>query len=282
MSENEQKKPSKPDLSLVQVTVCDEPIDAGFDGCAVWVSVRRVCDVLAIDYAGQWRKLRGKLWATVAMKSTVAEDGKTRQVFCISHKSLPMWLATIEPTRSTAPDLAKKLARFQVEAAQVLAAHFFGTPAAGLSPELLELLRAVPGLLRQVRELTEARSPASLANDPPIGSGAAQVHITGRIYEIADLLAESIGCTKKKAVNSIRTSLEMALRNEIEFCFATNRNWEVLPTSHLQEVKAALDRMLGVARHVAKMSASDGFRQLKFPYPEVKGTRKRPDSDKPS
>jgi hypothetical protein len=269
MKQDQQRRPIKSSISMVKVAVCDEPIDAGFDGEAIWVSVRRVCEVLGLDEEPQRKKLRRKPWAVTSLKEATGPDGKKYRAFCISHKFLPMWLATIEPTRATSPSVERKLARFQIEAAQVLAAHFYGTPESGLTPELLALLRTVPELLREVRELREGRSPASVIDDPPIGKGAAQHRIMAPLHEIADLIAEATGCTDRKAINSLRTSEELALRNEIEFCFATDKNWDILPTSHLPEVEAAISRRLGVARLIAKIAAVHGFRQLRFDFGQV-------------
>src|SRR5690606_41519734 len=67
------------------------------DGTA-WVVVRPVCDALGIDYSTQVAKLKTKAWATVGLIPMVANDGKNRELFCLDLDSLPMWLATIEPS----------------------------------------------------------------------------------------------------------------------------------------------------------------------------------------
>lgn len=93
----------------------------------VHVVVKRVCEALGVDQAGQLRKLKSSPWATVDMMSTVAEDGKLRETACVDLDTLPMWLATINPRKVT-EDTRKLLEAYQREAAAVLRDHFFGRP----------------------------------------------------------------------------------------------------------------------------------------------------------
>src|SRR5690606_671035 len=91
----------------------------------VWVSLRRCCESLGLSIEGQLKKLKGKAWATMNEKFTVAEDGKQRSVACIDLGTLPGWLFSIDP-RKVKEDVREKLALYQKEAALVLAEHFFG------------------------------------------------------------------------------------------------------------------------------------------------------------
>lgn len=100
-------------------------IQAIRQGNEVWVVVRRVCDALGIAEQRQATKLREKHWATTTLMVAVAEDGKNRELFCVSLDSLPMWLATIEASRVN-PESRPKLIAYQRECARVLRDHFFG------------------------------------------------------------------------------------------------------------------------------------------------------------
>jgi hypothetical protein len=95
------------------------------DRGGVFVSVRRVCDALGLAVQPQLAKLWAKPWATVTFIVTVAEDGKNRETAMLDLDALPMWLATIEPSR-VAPEAREKLVLYQREAARVLRDHFFG------------------------------------------------------------------------------------------------------------------------------------------------------------
>jgi hypothetical protein len=62
----------------------------------IWVPIRPICEYLGIAADSQRRKLLEKGWATTTIIVAVAEDGKNRELFCLSLDSLPTWLATIE------------------------------------------------------------------------------------------------------------------------------------------------------------------------------------------
>lgn len=117
------------------------------EGKTVWVNVRQVCANLGIDYSTQVARLKGQPWATVGRRPMVATDGKARQIVCISHRCLPMWLATIDAWR-VKKDIQEKLVLYQVECADALATHFFGEEKPGVSPEQFAL---VIGEIRAMR-----------------------------------------------------------------------------------------------------------------------------------
>jgi hypothetical protein len=136
------------------VAVGDDTLEAiqQPDG-SVWVSVRRVCEVLGISYPRQHQKLTERPWATVALKATVGADGREREMFAVHLDCLHLWLATIERVR---PEAQEKLARFQCEARDVLAAHFIGgrKPAAPPVGDPLEVaLQAALEIRREQRAL---------------------------------------------------------------------------------------------------------------------------------
>lgn len=111
--------------ALVEVPFHGDKLQAVQATGSVWVVVRRVCEALGIDESGQRQKLKEKAWATTELISAVAEDGKVREAFAIHLDSLPMWLATIEPSR-VRPEVRAKLIAYQRECARVLRDHFFG------------------------------------------------------------------------------------------------------------------------------------------------------------
>lgn len=110
-------------LTPVSVPGTDRPIMAGqFDGKPE-VALRHACDAIGIDYSKQLRKLKDKAWATVALRSTVADDGRVRDMAMIDRRTFTMWLATIDTSRVN--DTARPvLEAFQAEAADALDAYF--------------------------------------------------------------------------------------------------------------------------------------------------------------
>lgn len=103
----------------------EDELQAVEDNGKVWVSIKRVCEILKIDYSGQLVKLKEKPWSTMESISIVAEDGRMRTLSCLDLESMPIWLATID-SRKVSRDSRPKLEIFQRECAKVLRDHFFG------------------------------------------------------------------------------------------------------------------------------------------------------------
>lgn len=93
------------------------------DGDKTWVSLRHMCDLLEVSYPAQMRKLEGRSWATVALKATVAGDGRTREMVMVDSETVPMWLATLDENR-VAPEARPKLIAYQREARHALDSYF--------------------------------------------------------------------------------------------------------------------------------------------------------------
>ena len=110
-------------------TFHDTTLDVARDNGDLWVSIRRVCEALGIDPSAQRKKLRSRPWAVEAFITSTGPDGKTYQNAMLHLDALPMWLATIEPSR-VSPEARPRLERFQLECAKALRDHFFGAPAA--------------------------------------------------------------------------------------------------------------------------------------------------------
>jgi len=112
--------------SRVKVPFYGDTIEAiKTEDSKVFVSLKRVCLSLGVDVNSQRQKLANCAWATTAIITAVAEDGKSRQLTMIDLESLPMWLVTINPGK-VAPEIREKLVRYQKEAKAVLSAWFLG------------------------------------------------------------------------------------------------------------------------------------------------------------
>jgi hypothetical protein len=159
--------------SIVSVPFHDDVLDAvQADDGKIFVSIRRVCESLVIDTQGQLAKLKSRSWATIEMISTVAEDGKRRELAMIDHESLPIWMTHINPLK-VAPSVREKIDRFQREAKAVLAAWFLGTSAdrpdiaaelKGLREKLAENERAMARVENRLGWVTEFRDQYRLRN----------------------------------------------------------------------------------------------------------------------
>jgi len=121
-------------MNIERVPFHGDTIQAVRDERGVWVPLRPVCDNVTIDGRAQQQRLQRQPWATACMIHAVGDDGRKREMFCVHLESLPMWLATIEPSRVKAA-VRPKLVRYQCEARDVLARHFLtAQPKAEPSP----------------------------------------------------------------------------------------------------------------------------------------------------
>ena len=129
---------------LVPFDFHGDRLEVARDGDVVRVGVRSVCDALDIDTRAQLRKLRGKAWACVVIMTTQV-GGQGRELATVPLDALPMWLATIEPSK-VAKAVRAKLASFQTECARVLADHFLGRRGApSVDAVRLDTLHALTG-----------------------------------------------------------------------------------------------------------------------------------------
>ena len=87
------------------------------------VALRPACEQLGIDADTQARKLHSKHWATTALKTVVAADGKARDMLMVTRDTFTMWLATIEPSRVNAA-ARERVIVFQKEAVAALDSYF--------------------------------------------------------------------------------------------------------------------------------------------------------------
>lgn len=139
-------------VSLVSVPFRDGFILATLVEGVVWVPLAPMCDALGLRTHGQLARLRSKPWATTQTICGVAADGRTREMVFLDLRSLPMWLATIEPSRVRIEARAALVA-YQVEAADVLYRHFLAPPPSAPVVPVDDLAERVRRLEGQVAEL---------------------------------------------------------------------------------------------------------------------------------
>ncbi|RIR09406.1 phage antirepressor N-terminal domain-containing protein [Mycobacteroides abscessus] len=94
------------------------------EGARKWVAIRPICDRLGIDPDGQRRKLDQAEWAVTELKSATGADGKSYQMVMLDADHLPMWLATIQPSR-VSETARSVLVAYQREAAKALRDYFY-------------------------------------------------------------------------------------------------------------------------------------------------------------
>lgn len=166
---------------VVEVDFYDGTIHAIMDEDGnIWMSVRRACEHIGIDYSGQHQRLKDKErspWATVGMIPIVAEDGKIREQFMLHIDSVPAWFFKIELSRIANPKSKEVLTKYQLEAANVLRNYFLGNRMQQFGryeiPSYPDTLRAYADLLEKNNLLvierdgaiSEAKHQSYLANN---------------------------------------------------------------------------------------------------------------------
>lgn len=227
---------------IVRVPFQGDTLEALQDEGGVWVAVRRVADVLGLDADTQAKKLRGKAWATTALKTVVAEDGKIRQAFCIHLDSVAMWLATIETSR-VAESLRPKLERYQIECARVLRDHFLGRR--GVANDEATYADRPPPL-----------PPPAEGGNGVIGKRRAGAFILGPLREIARLAVQDEGVetdpklARKQMARCLREAHD-ELRVRISYHMGSAQRWELVTEGTLGEATRHLWNMH--ARTIAKL-----------------------------
>lgn len=103
----------------------DEIYCVRMDTGSIWVSVRRICEVIGLDHKAQRERLQQTAWVIGGFVSLRANNGLCYDTYCIDVECLPMWLATINAHR-VSPWVKEKLERYQRECARVLWNYFFG------------------------------------------------------------------------------------------------------------------------------------------------------------
>ena len=128
-------------IELVRVPFDGGHIDAVQDERGIWAGIRRMCEDIGVDYAGQFTKLKASHWATVEMISTVDASGRNYDMSMLRADCIAKWLSEINPNK-VAPRIKSKLEAYQVKARDVLAAHFTPVAAEAAGIDTVKILKA--------------------------------------------------------------------------------------------------------------------------------------------
>ena len=240
---------------LIEIPFYGDRLQACRDGESVSVVIKRVCEALGLDASSQLKKLKEKSWAVVVMSTATAADGKSYEVACLNLDALPMWLATIEPSR-VSESVRAKLAAYQTECARVLRDHFFGR-VKSVEPLTESFVRAT--IEELVAPLVESMTKfmQSMA-----GVTINEIDLAWLRREVAEIARlRSKGLVSSKGINSERRWVYNKLGAAVAWT-GSGRRWAGLPAPRVAEAKAALAEMKAEALRLFPNVAS---RQLSFP-----------------
>lgn len=260
MTKHEHGSPKPATSSLVEVPFHGEILHAVRDGKDVWVSVRRVCEIMKISHQVQARKLKSKAWARVTIMVTRDSAGRNQDASFLHLDCLPIWLATIETTR-VATEVRPTLIAFQKECAQVLRDHFFGRKVPANDSHLEERVtmlergmvivhQTLEAVHQSIQVLTARLAPAS-----PVESVAGVVgrrsgdRIRHAIMNIARMYVDT---GVYKSLRAARMSVDLRVRSGAGYS-GKGRKWDLLPlekeglvTNLLEDIRQEATRIYNV------------------------------------
>lgn len=241
-------------VAMTKIPFHGDTLEATGDG--EWAAVKRICENLGIAPQSQSAKLKKKAWATTTMIVAVAEDGKSREIFCVHRDSFAMWLATIEPSK-VRPEIREKLIAYQKEAAEVLAAHFSGRAVASDGPSNADVVAAFSGIAAAIAEMRSTLATMAAARgEPPAhvvfpsasdfaGDAFART-ITAKVATYAGLMSNYTPARFREW----RSRAHNQLRTRVDYPMGHGRSWARLPSQRRADVILALDEMLSDAKKV--------------------------------
>lgn len=125
------------------------------------VAIKPVCGGLGVDYSSQYQKLKEHptFNSTISLITTVAADGKEREMLCIPIEFFPGWLFSINPA-NVKEEIRDNLIKFQIECNKALFRYFFGTQKRVIEQNSVEikLLEELADLSQQKANLTTSIS----------------------------------------------------------------------------------------------------------------------------
>lgn len=176
------------ELVPISVPGTDRQIMAALIDGKPMVSPRHACDVAGLDYSAQIRRLNRTSWATVAMTTMVAADGKTRELAMIDRRTFTMWLATIDTARVKSDETRAIIDAFQVEAADALDAYF--NEGGAINPRATE--DQLDRLTRQARGQIEILQLAKGLIDPKHLESKARIVLARALGEAPEIAPADI------------------------------------------------------------------------------------------
>lgn len=154
------------DLVHVPVPGAAVPMQATIVDGDPFVALKPMCDAIGVDVDGQRRKLDQAEWARTELISVRDSAGRVQRMVGVHADCIPMWLATISPTRIAA-EAQQLLIAYQREAAKALRDYFYRGVA--VQPQTMNELDVLRAALDQIeaaqRVAAEAKEIAQRTDD---------------------------------------------------------------------------------------------------------------------
>jgi hypothetical protein len=239
---------SRPKVSIVQFHEDQlQVIDATQD-----VVLRPACEALGLDPDAQAARLKRQPWACTSITKVHDASGREQEMFCVSLKTVPLWLATIETSRC-ALEVRPKLERYQLECADVLAAHFLGRAKPAAPAFDFSAMAAVIS-----ETVVKTLVPLLVVQGP---SGEVGLEKGRQVRRILLRAAKAASNGDSKRQKSEYKTIDNSLRDRFGFHYPGS-NWERFPLNRWTELRIIVE---GMER--ASMRAEPYLDQRVLPFP---------------
>jgi hypothetical protein len=224
--------------SLVKFNFRGDVLDVVTTSVGAYVSVRKVCDVLGVDFSGQLQKLKTDEAIGAEMIPTPSNGG-TQKVACIEFRFLPLWLATIH-TSKVRPAIKPNLIEYKRECAEALADHFYGKRGGltGTDEKMSLLIKEHLSLRAAMRDKEDAFSierARLLSSQRSTVCDAELTQIRGLLAEVVDLW---LALDRAKTA---RAALQFVKHRAIPGAFGKGFRLRILPRDQVPGVLRALE-----------------------------------------
>jgi hypothetical protein len=208
-----------------------------------YVVLARLCEPLGVLPKDQWDKLQKAAWADTRIIRATSEGAVSeRELRCLSLRSIPMWLGSINSGK-VKPELREKLALYQRECADVLADHFLGRRNPQASPRLLARVADLEIRLRLEEDANRVMASKVEFLDPTstglVGDARAK-YIRAGIAAAAKNQARAEGNDSGSRVSSLTKTLDKELRQHVGHVEGIGWGWEALPLTKFGDAMAKL------------------------------------------
>jgi hypothetical protein len=226
------------EASLVKFNFRGDVLDVVTTSVGAYASVRKVCSALGVDFSGQLQKLKTDDAIGVEMIATPSRGGM-QQVACIELRFLPLWLATIHPSK-VRPSVKPKLVAYKRECADVLADHFLGKR--GTATDATDRLQFLIGEHLALRNAVKDRERAFAEERQRILSSQRSTVCDAELSEVRGLIAEvvdlwlALGRAETK-----RAALQLVKHRAIPGAFGKGFRMRLLPKEQVPGILRALD-----------------------------------------
>lgn len=207
------------------------------------IVLSRLCQPFSLDVKSQAEKIKDLAWATWGIFPVVAADGKVREQFCLSLRSVAGWLFTLNAGKVSLRH-REKLVIYQRECANVLADHLEGKRVRDVDALVASRSAPIVAELRQYKAMAELAISENKALREQQTNGtiphASADWIRDQIAIIAPMMAALGMCPKKQTLRAAKRVLQNGIARAAGWGHDKGQEIAGMPISGFPHVRAYL------------------------------------------